>query len=145
MSTEDTLDNIIEKETSHQIQRKALGIPVSLSSTPVLYLSSHIGFLERKYPSHIARFKRTLRSEKDEDENQESVYMALSSASPDQIIDSLREIILRDDPSRKGSWLPSNTSQNDPLPGFVVNIIYLPELNDKGEAEEPSTTFAVDP
>ena len=60
--------------------------------------------------------------------------MALSSASPDQIIDSLREIILRDDPSRKGSWLPSNTSQNDPLPGFVVNIIYLPELNDKGEA-----------
>ena len=56
----------------------------------------------------------------------------------------LRFLLLRADPSRSGKWLPADTSKNEPPPGFIANVIYLPGLDEKGEAEESSTIIAID-
>jgi hypothetical protein len=139
------LTDIIEKDYSHRSHRKALGIPEKLNNHPVLYVSSHRGFLDARYSSHIELFKRVWKGEETPDEDREYAYLDLTTASQKQIISYLRHVIIRDDPSQKGKRLVSDTSENDPLPGFIANIQYLPPLDNKGKAREPSQTFAINP
>jgi len=145
MGDESQLDNSVKVDYSQKSTRKALGIPEELNDRPVLYLSSHRGVLDAKYPSHVELFKRTWKGEEVPDEDREYAYLDLTTSTQEQIVSYLKNIIVRDDPSQKGRWLTSDTSQRDPLPGFLANIQYLPPLDDQGKAKEPSQTFAIDP
>lgn len=133
------------KDYSHKSHRRALGIPEELNNRPVLYLSSHRGVLDAKYPGHVELFKRTWKGEKTTDEDKEYAYLDLTTATQDEIITYFKHIVVRDDPSRHGEYLPSNTGQNEPLPGFLANVQYIPPLDNKGNAKEPSQTFGIDP
>jgi hypothetical protein len=113
-------------KTPAEIQREDLGIPDSLRNGPVLFVSSHRGLLETKYPSHMTEFKRVMQGEnEDGGDDEEQAYLDLATAPPDQVVDILKTAVLRDDPSRSGKWLSSDTNTNEPPPR--------------------STTFEVDP
>lgn len=125
------------------MQRSSLGLPDSLREKPVLYVSSHRGFLQARYPGHVKKFMKDLPGQNKQDD-QEYGYLDLTTATADQVIDLLRAIILRKDPSRSGTWLPSNTNESEPPPGFITNVLYLPELDTTGNTTEGSHTFAID-
>lgn len=137
--------NINENDYSHKSHRKALGVPEELNNRPLLFFSSHRGVLDARYPSHVELFKRTWAGEETADEDRVYAYLDLTTVTQKQIIDYIKDFIVRDDPSRRGQWLPSDTGENDPLPGFITNIQYLPPLNNQGNTDEPSQTFAIDP
>lgn len=132
-----------KSETISQKVRINLGIPRSLDNKPVLYLSSHRGLLDGRYSSHVAIFKKTLKGEDEEDIDKEYAYIDLSESTSDQVANLLREILLREE-SKKHTSAKSNKLNNDPLPEFISNVVYLPKLDENGRAVEETTTFSLD-
>lgn len=129
-----------------EIQREGLGIPKELDHKPVLYVASHRGFLETKYKSHVEKFIRFWKTgESGENDEKESACLDLTQTNPDEVVGVLEKIMLRESPNEGGKLLPGNVSQNEPLPAFITNVIYLPQLDDNGESLGPSFTFAITP
>lgn len=134
-----------EDESHHEEQRRELGIPEELKGKPVLFLSSHRDVFRAQYESHVAEFQRVLQGGILQDPEKESAFINLSTSNPAQVIELLRSVVVRKDSSTDGNTLPPQGRENAPSPRFLVNIIFLPALDTKGHATEPSQTFVIDP
>ena len=134
-----------KQESPQEKQRQALGIPAELKEKPVLYLGSHRGAFSTQYPSHVAEFQKIMQGGAMAGTDKESAYVDLSQSSSEQVVELLRSVLLRADPSAEGKMLPPQSGENAPLPQYIANVIFLPALDANGRANEPSQTFAIDP
>lgn len=130
-------------------QRQALGIPEMLQSKPVFYLSAHRGFFSAEFPQHMEEFSKALRGE-DVIQDKEVSHFDLSTTNPQILLDVLYHFGRKiDHSSNDEGLLPSFKEAgrtSSPLPGFIINAIYLPSLDRTGRSMEGigSHTFAID-
>jgi hypothetical protein len=131
-------------ESHFERQRNKLGIPRKLSDKPVLYLSTHRGAFDGRYPGHIAEFERIMQQGDPVDKDKEQAVIDLSKSSSTEVVELLRSFLSNLDTSREANVLTGPHTSNEPPAGFICNIIFLPPLDKKGDAREPSHTFAID-
>lgn len=134
-------------QTSHSRTREALKIPQELDNKAVLNVSSQRGFFDSKYQSHVDEFQRFFENQTEQEgEDRVSSYLDLSQTSPRQVVDLLKTLLMRTDPSRSGKWLSSdNGARNEPPPSYIANVTYLPELDRNGIETDEINTFTIDP
>jgi len=134
------------EKTFFERQRQSLGIPTSLNESPVLYMSAHRGVFNAEFEGHRAEFQKVMVGGEISTDDKESVYIDLSKSNPEEVVELLWYMVQKTDPSREQGILPSPSGQNEALPGFLSNIIFLPALDQNGgsASKEPSHTFAID-
>lgn len=134
------------KETFHEEQRRSFGIPLTLNESPVLYMGAHRGVFNTEYEGHMLEFKRIMKGGEVDTSDKESAYIDLSKSDSGAVVELLRYMVLKTDPSREQKMLSSPSGKNEALPGYLTYIIFLPALDENGGAvnSEPSRTFAID-
>lgn len=128
-------------------QRIALGIAEELKSSPVLYVSAHRGAFDARIPGHLEAFQKIFSGETGSEKPEASVSFDLQADNIGEILINLRDLIsLLVAPNTDGTRLPAPGKDNHALPGFIVNVIYLPPLDPNGQrtVQVPAHTFALD-
>lgn len=130
-------------------QRRALGVDASLDGHPVLYLSAHRGLFGAAFKGHREAFQKALSGELNEG-NKEFGAIDLSSADREVLLDAIyyygAHIAAPNTDDRLiGNHEADADYQPEPLPGYIVNMIYLPPLDAQGRSTDgPSITWALD-
>ena len=127
-------------------QREALGIPESLNQDPVLYTSSHRGAFNAQIKEHVKAFQRMAFHEGVADGDKDVSYLNLSEATTEEVIGMLWDFMKKlDSTNDKKLITDQNNKKVVPLPGFLINVMYLPALDESGESTGGSSrTFAID-
>jgi hypothetical protein len=137
----------VERQPSHfERQREGLGISPELRSKPVLYLSSHRGVYDGGVRDHVEAFADLMNGAGTiEMIDKESVSCDLTSTSPEQLLEYIKHHVLKTEPVIDGNALPAPDKMQEVPIGFLVNITFLPPLDDEGNSlSGPSHTIAVD-
>jgi hypothetical protein len=137
------------KMTFARKQRHSLGVNQSLEDKPVLYLSAHRGVYNAKFASHARAFAGALGGERTAFEDGKiSTIVDLSETDPRTLTQSLFEfcsfIIQADNDERMIGSVDASSGTQAPLPGYIVNVIYLPPLDTEGNSKGPSVTYGID-
>lgn len=136
----ETSSKTIQPEKSYpERQRSLLGIPPELKHRPVLYFSAHRGVADPQYEDHVKEFFRTMRGASSTDKDKTSTFIDLSEAKKDEL-----DMLLLSQLSQALEEPPIEVGSNVPKMRKIINIIYLPPLDENGNAKEGSTTFGVD-
>lgn len=128
-------------------QRRALGVDASLDSCPVLYLSAHRGAFDAAFKGHREAFQRALSGEANEGEK-EFGAVDLSSADRETLLDAIYYYGAHlAAPNTDDRLIGQHNAdhQAEPLPGYIVSMIYLPPLDAQGRSiDDSSRTWALD-
>ena len=132
------------ESTSNWIkQRRKYGVDSSLDEKPVLYLSAHRGVFNAAFPGHCEAFGRAMSGHLSEDDK-EFVAIDLSSAESAVLLDAIYYFGSHIDKSNTDERLIGNV-RAEPLPEYIVNMIYLPPLDVQGNSiGGPSHVWGLD-